>query len=851
MVTDLHIEYVHSYTERGYDPYYKWAGVLAGAKGTILFWVWLIALSLTIEGLLQNRKSKAREEGYVGSETHIFDWIRAIVAVVVTFMIYLLIITELFKTTPTSILAGYPDGYGLHANLLTPLMIAHPPVEFAGYAFLTIPMAGALGYFITGNKKWSSVSLQWGRLAWLFYALGIGLGGLWAYIVLGWGGYWAWDPIETVNLIPFLTLTAFVHAQLRHSQRNWFKYVAPLLAVISFVLSLFATFVTRSGLWVSVHDFTEVDVKEPGSRLIRILEIEMGPRFFFAMMVIILLVTAVLITWFFVRKYTQRNPRRKPLPYLPSLYIAMLLILAAYALFDIISFTSTAIAFTSFLGNGNGLLGAGITIAVLIGLPASWVLMKSDDSEEEVSVKSNLRSIISDRPLFLAAIAIFIIGAIVITVLLLQGVNGIQRDVFDVRVPWIVFPLVIVMSVCMVWMYIGRENSLYLIGLLIGLGILGYAMYPENWIVGIGVPIFAVALVLAGYKIIRVGGGKLRKLKRPDIAGALLVVSSLLGMFLWGAPSTTLDVLGLRFQPDFMLAVVGFSVSLLVLLMAVATFARLSFRFSVMGSLLGIATFGYLAGSILAAVALIVVLTSRSDFANLTDKKRTLSSVVRRIRPVASHLIHFGLAMFLIGYAMSTYMERETTQDRVTEDAFLDLQLGEVENFDGYDFKLVSSTGHNLDGLAGFEKVESFIEISKDGTVLSIAQPHMKWAPHMGHYHQFVYVENLVVKDIYFIVRGFHTFADGWMESMGGGGSEGIKFSSDNVTSVALVLKSIPGMSLVWSGFWIMCGGIFLIVVQSYLLPRYGKTREDLVSESEKSGMNRKHEIKPKGENGR
>jgi cytochrome c-type biogenesis protein CcmF len=830
MVTDLHIEYVHSYTERGYDPYYKWAGVLAGAKGTILFWVWLIALSLTIEGLLQNRRSKVREEGYVGSETHIFDWIRAIVAVVVTFMIYLLIVTELFKTTPTSILAGYPDGYGLHANLLTPLMIAHPPVEFAGYAFLTIPMAGALGYFITGNKKWSSISLQWGRLAWLFYALGIGLGGLWAYIVLGWGGYWAWDPIETVNLIPFLTLTAFVHAQLRHSQRNWFKYVAPLLAVISLVLSLFATFVTRSGLWVSVHDFTEVDVKEPGSRLIRILEIEMGPRFFFSMMVIILLVTAVLITWFFVRKYTQGNPRRRPLPYLPSLYIALLLILATYALFDIISFTSTAIALTSFLGNGNGLLGAGIIIAVLIALPASWVLMKSDDGEDEVPAKSTLHSIISDRPLFLAAIAIFIIGAIVITVLLLQGVNGIQREVFDFRVPWIIFPLVIVMSVCMVWMYIGRENSLYLIGLLIGLGILGYAMYPENWIVGVGVPIFAVALVLAGYKIIRVSGGKLRKLKRPDIAGTLLVASSLLGMFLWGAPSTTLDILGLTFQPDFTLAVVGFSASLIVLVVAVATFARLSFRVSVIGSLIGIATFGYLA---------------------VANQKRTLSSVVRRIRPVASHLIHFGLAMFLIGYAMSTYMERETTQDMVTEDAFMDLQLGEVENFDGYDFRLVSSRGHNLDGLAGFEKVESFIEISQDGRVLSVARPYMKWAPHMGHYHQFVYVENLVVKDIYFIVRGFYTFSNGWMQSMGGGGSEGIKFSSDNVTSVALVLKSIPGMSLVWSGFWIMCGGIFLIVVQGYLLPRYGKIREDLVSGSEKSGMNRKPKIKPKGENGR
>ena len=131
---------------------------------------------------------------------------------------------------------------------------------------------------------------------------------------------------------------------------------------------------------------------------------------------------------------------------------------------------------------------------------------------------------------------------------------------------------------------------------------------------------------------------------------------------------------------------------------------------------------------------------------------------------MASHLIHFGLAMFLIGYVLSTYMETETSQDAGTESAFLDLQRGEVASFDGYDFRLVSSKGYDQDGDAGYELIESFIEISKDGKVLSIAQPHMKWAPHMGHYHQFVYVENLVVKDIYFIVRGFYTPSDGWME---------------------------------------------------------------------------------------
>ncbi|MFQ5884168.1 MAG: cytochrome c biogenesis protein CcsA, partial [Thermoplasmata archaeon] len=809
-----------------YDAFYKWAGVLAGAKGTVLFWAWLIALSLTIEGLMQHRRSKALPEDYEGSETQIFDWIRLVVAVVSTALIYLLIVTDLFKVTPQSILSAYPDGYGLHENLLTPLMIAHPPVEFMGYAFTTIPMAGALAFFITRNDKWSSVTAQWGRLAWLFYALGIGVGGLWAYIVLGWGGYWAWDPIETVNLIPFFTLTAFVHAQLRHRQRKWFRYIGPLLAVVTFVLSLFATFVTRSGLWVSVHDFAEVDIKEPGSRLLRIIELDEGPRFFFAMMVITLLVTAVLVTWYLTKRFAKRNPLKRPLPYIPSLYIALLLILIAYVLFDVVSFTSTAISLSAFLGNGNGLLGAGILLAILAGIPITWGLMKSEDSDEEGKSKSGLRAFISDHPLMIAALTILSIATIVLTILLIQGVNGIQREVFDVRIPWIIFPLMIVISVCMMWTYLGRENALYLLGLLIGLGIVGYLVYPANWFVGVGVPIFAASLTFAAYKIFRVAGGRPRKLKRLDVAGALLIASSLLGLFLWGYPPSTLDVLGWTFHPDFLVAFLGFLGAAFVLVAAIVTFARRSFKVSVLGALIGIATFGYLVGIILSAAALILIVASRSTFLPRQLQKRALSSIVRRMRPVGSHLVHFGLAMFLIGYAVSTYMETETSQDGATEAAFLDLQRGEVASFDGYDFRLLSSKGRNLDPDAGYELIESSIEISKEGKVLSVAQPHMKWAPHMGHYHQFVYVENLVVKDIYFIVRGFYTPSDGWMESMGGGGSQGVKFLSDNVTSVALVLKSIPGMSLVWSGFWIMCAGIVHIVVHGYLLPRYGKLGE-------------------------
>jgi cytochrome c-type biogenesis protein CcmF len=150
------------------------------------------------------------------------------------------------------------DGNGLNALLVNFWMTVHPPLMFIGYATMTIPFAAAIVYLFTKEDGWEELGRQWARFTWLFLGMGIAVGGVWAYLVLGWGGFWAWDPVETASFIPWLTLTGFLHAAALHRKdKSTFSIAAPILAAVSFILVLYAAMVVRSGLFNSVHAFGE------------------------------------------------------------------------------------------------------------------------------------------------------------------------------------------------------------------------------------------------------------------------------------------------------------------------------------------------------------------------------------------------------------------------------------------------------------------------------------------------------------------------------------------------------------------------------------------------------------------
>ena len=248
VASDFTYEYVWQYSSRDLPLIYKISGAWAGQPGTYLLWAWVIFLSAAWLAYT------TRHAKPLAIRTQIITLIIGL---------YLIILT-LVQTPFKSIYEGRPDligfvppdGSGLNALLVNFWMIVHPPLMFIGYAAMTIPFAAAIVYLLTKDDGWEELSRQWARFTWLFLCMGIAVGGVWAYLVLGWGGFWAWDPVETASFIPWLTLTGFLHAAALHRKnKTTFSIAAPMLAAVSFILVLYAAIVVRSGLFNSVHAF--------------------------------------------------------------------------------------------------------------------------------------------------------------------------------------------------------------------------------------------------------------------------------------------------------------------------------------------------------------------------------------------------------------------------------------------------------------------------------------------------------------------------------------------------------------------------------------------------------------------
>ena len=295
ITSDVSVDYVWSHTKSTYPLIYKISGALAGMAGSLLFWIWMIIIPWFYEEM----KSIKRPV-----DKNLMDWTRIALLSVMGVMLFILSLHNLFDPTLefsadplVRTLTTDPNGLGLNSLLQTDLMVIHPPVIFMAYGFLAIPFAAALAHLITGNKNWTGLSINWSRAGWLFLTLGIGLGALWAYVVLGWGGYWAWDPVETSSLLPWILLTGFLHVQLMHKRKEDYALLAPILGVMTFLLVLFATFTTRAGgLWVSVHDFGEADLSiSPMNRLTEILSTSDTVLIYFLLMIAIIIITLILV----------------------------------------------------------------------------------------------------------------------------------------------------------------------------------------------------------------------------------------------------------------------------------------------------------------------------------------------------------------------------------------------------------------------------------------------------------------------------------------------------------------------------------------------------------------------------
>ncbi|MFL5621727.1 MAG: heme lyase CcmF/NrfE family subunit [Gemmatimonadaceae bacterium] len=245
---DFSIKYVASFTSANLPRIYTITAFWGGQSGSLLFWALILSIYSAVT--LWTNRNRNRE---------LMPYVSGTLALVLIFFLA----TICLGSNPFERLDWIPaDGRGLNPQLQNPGMAIHPPNLYLGYVGTTIPFAFAIAALLTRrlDAEWLAAVRRWALLAWFFNTVGIVLGMWWAYVELGWGGYWAWDPVENASLLPWLVNTAFLHSIMVQEKRGMLRKWNVTLVVSAFLLSIFGTFITRSGVISSVHSFAQSPV---------------------------------------------------------------------------------------------------------------------------------------------------------------------------------------------------------------------------------------------------------------------------------------------------------------------------------------------------------------------------------------------------------------------------------------------------------------------------------------------------------------------------------------------------------------------------------------------------------------
>ena len=245
--SNFDIDYVAHHTSLETPGIYKFSALLAGQSGSLLFWLFILSI-FSLIAIYQNRNRYHK----------MMPWIIIVILFIQLFFLILInYITNPFE--PTNADFEVANGLGLNPLLQNLTMAIHPPILYLGFVGFTIPFAFAFAALVTNESGslWIRSIRRWSLVTWLALSCGIILGGWWAYQELGWGGYWAWDPVENASFMPWLTGTAFLHSIIIQEKKNMLRLWNMILIMLTFILTIFGTFLTRSGVMSSVHSFTQ------------------------------------------------------------------------------------------------------------------------------------------------------------------------------------------------------------------------------------------------------------------------------------------------------------------------------------------------------------------------------------------------------------------------------------------------------------------------------------------------------------------------------------------------------------------------------------------------------------------
>lgn len=729
LAADVTYQYVFLYTSSQMPWEYRLAGAWTGREGSLLLWTAYIATIWAVQSLRPD----------TGKDAAAGQWTRVLTGAFLVAFLVALVQQGLFDRTDPLFLQGRPGGNGLNPTLLNPYILIHPPMMFLAYAFTTVLAASGIGHLLSGHKRWSHVlgAMRWNMA---LYTVAMGLGGVWAYYTLGFGGYWAWDPVEVANFLPWLALVIALHMALQHRRRGDYNLAGPFVMVVPFLLTLFSALSTRSGLWVSVHAFTDPTNSfnpDAAARFLTILDAD--PSLYLYVGLIMGTFLLALALWH-RRTSIQCGTLQRQGPYIGAILGA----LALTALLMPRHFLSLWFEAGGLLGSvGLGSLGLLVGATVIAALP----LLLAPETE-----KDPFR--LGTRSLLILGVMLLSISLLIVLIFHFQAVNGWNRAFWDARVPWLVTPMAAALMVLMTFAKHGKRPAVVYAAASVAVAFAAYLVGGIAWYA----MLLALGVLVAGLdKMHHVGT---QGSKRARAGQWLLWVAAVLNLIFWLSPPTDLLPVALVWPIQVPMGLL--SIASIWCAHQVGMGVGKTWHYLLVGAL-----GGFFVAPVLALVAFLL----RAD---LPDKRR-----VKR-RQIAVYGIHFMVALLFTGYAASTYFESEIRTE---------LQLGESAKLAGQTWTFA---GAELE-LADNGRVDQILPLftSGHGDIDAL----MYWEPQTGSYFPLPATLRALTADQYVNVESV-CFVGGDCVTVF---ESRFPATPQEVESVTFVIRNLPFVNLVWA----------------------------------------------------
>ncbi len=784
LLGNVHIQHVWIYTSRDLAWWYRLAGAWAGREGSLLLW----AAILTAVTATVTRKGAPAADA---TRRHFYAWLLVWQAA----FLVLVIQQGTFTPTPAHLVQARPEGNGLNPTLQTPFMLIHPPIQFIAYALATVPAAGALAAMTrrigardsddAGSRAvqtaWIDLVTPASRLGFVSATAGLVLGGVWAYYTLGFGGYWAWDPVEVANLLPWIAWVLWLHTALARRRSGDLPAMAPMLATLPLSLTLLSTLATRSGLWVSVHAFTDPTNAfdpDPASRFLGILAAAPELAGYLALALGSLFVPLTL--W-------ARSAGTGAGVRIVGGALAALTALALLAPTKLVSWWFEAASWVP------GPPGLGVLLVPAAALALAGL---THLGAEETAKPLGRRDLLKDRGLLVVAASLLGLGLLVIGILFFQSINGWDRAAYDARTPLLLVPLLLGIMVMQGRALLGRRRILLVVGMAIVLAIGASLAFPAQRGGAALIVVALIAIIVGVARLAHTLPGP-RNRRGPY---AMAIIAGWLDLAWWLSPPSWLP--GWPSQ-----LILGAAAAWAIWqLHRAATDPSIDGRVAlVVAAGLG----GFLIAPLLAGIAA-WQLHKAGHLAGTKQRGPPPAKAIRAtpMRPAAIQGLHVALVILVAGYAASTWW---VDDERGIVDHETTLEVG------GLAMSLGGQTSHGEPGTPWVASLHVLVESSGGHT----AAPEVYWEPRSASHYPLPATHRSWWRDLYFDVDAICITDAGRPPPPRSGNESSEDATADpcaaedawvatyqpaarmvdpQVEAVRLHALSLPGIGLVWVG---------------------------------------------------